>query len=251
MTDKADTLIYGRNPVLEQLKNEPGQIDRIYIRNGTGGGPVGEILRHASENRIPVSHVPGNKLRDLVGSVNDQGVVAMIAAVKYVEFHDWMEGLEPDKNTAVLLLEEIEDPHNFGAILRSAAGAGISAVLVPKHRQSPVNAAVFKTSAGTAGRIPIVRTVNLKLAVKELKDRKFWVAGLDQDAEESIWDMTADVPMAFVVGNEGRGLKEKTAEHCDFLYNIPMSNRVESLNASVSAALVCYEWRRKISLRGE
>ncbi len=189
--------------------------------------------------------VPGTKLFDLVGKVNDQGVVASVSMAIYIEFEEWLESFKPTNNSAVLLLDEIEDPHNFGAILRTAAAAGIDAIIVPKHRQAPVNATVFKTSAGTAGRIPIVRAVNLNQAILSLKEHKFWIAGLDQTANTLLWEQTFDVPMAFVIGNEGRGMRKKTGEHCDFLLSIPMKNSVESLNASVSAALVCYEWRRQ------
>jgi 23S rRNA (guanosine2251-2'-O)-methyltransferase len=171
--------------------------------------------------------------------------VASISRATYQEFEEWMVKIQPDKHTAVLLLDEIEDPHNFGAILRTAAASGMSAVIVPKHRQAPVNATVFKTSAGTAGIIPIVRAVNLNQAILTLKDNSFWIAGLSMESDSNIWDQTYDVPMAFVVGNEGRGMRKKTGEHCDFLLNIPMFNGVESLNASVSASLVCYEWRRQ------
>ncbi|MEX2600978.1 MAG: 23S rRNA (guanosine(2251)-2'-O)-methyltransferase RlmB [Balneolaceae bacterium] len=238
--------IYGKNPVREQLLNEPEKVEKIYLREKMGGGFVHQIQDLASQHRIPVQSVPGKKLYDLVGGVNDQGVVAVIAPISYLDFHDWLDHAEPDKNTAVLLLDEIEDPHNFGAILRSAAGAGITAVIVPKHRQAPVSAAVMKTSAGTAGRIPIVRAGNLNQAILELKEHRFWIAGLDQNAEKTLWEMEADVPLAFVIGSEGDGIRQKTSEHCDFHYAIPMQNQVESLNASVSAALICYEWRRKI-----
>ncbi|MEX2585734.1 MAG: 23S rRNA (guanosine(2251)-2'-O)-methyltransferase RlmB [Balneolaceae bacterium] len=236
--------IYGRNPVLEYLRQRPERIDKVYLRDNVRGRESDQIQALASENRIPVSFVPGNKLFELVGKVQDQGVAALVSPVSYHEFHEWLDVLNPDADTAVLLLDEIEDPHNFGAILRSAAAAGISAVIVPKHRQAPVTAAVFKTSAGTAGRIPIVRAGNLNQAILELKEHRFWIAGLDADAESSFWEMDSSVPLAFVIGSEGSGIRQKTLEHCDFRYTIPMSNSVESLNASVSAALVCYEWRR-------
>jgi len=243
----SNSYIYGKNPLLEQLKSEPEKIEKIFLRENLRGSFVNDIKSYASQNRIPVSFVPGNKLFDLVGNVNDQGAVALVSAVSYLEFHDWLETLDPDPTTAILILDEIEDPHNFGAILRSAAAAGINAVLVPKHRQSPVNSTVFKTSAGTAGRIPIVRVGNLNQAILELKKHTFWIAGLEQNAEKILWDLDATTPLAFVIGSEGQGIRKKTTEHCDFLYRIPMENKVESLNASVSAALVCYEWKRKIS----
>lgn len=237
--------IYGKNPVEELLQNRPDQVEKIYINKKLNRQSFSTILSLASDNRVPVTDVPGSKLYELVGKVNDQGVVAAISQIKYREFEEWLEEIKPDENTAILLLDEIEDPHNFGAILRTAAAAGISAVIVPKHRQAPVSAAVYKTSAGTAGRIPVVRAVNLNQAILKLKENKFWIAGLDQEADSLLWDQTFDVPIAFVVGNEGRGMRKKTGEHCDFLLSIPMCNDVESLNASVSAALVCYEWRRQ------
>ncbi len=238
--------IYGRNPVEELLKTNPEQIEKIFLRKGIKKHSLSYILTAASDNRIPVADVPGSKLFDMVGRVNDQGIVAAVSQAEYTEFEDWLETVQPDADTAILLLDEIEDPHNFGAILRTAAAAGISAVIVAKHRQAPVNATVFKTSAGTAGRIPIVRAVNLNQAILTLKENSFWIAGLDMDGD-LLWDQNFDMPMAFVIGNEGRGLRKKTSEHCDFLLSIPMQNRVESLNASVSAALVCYEWRRQRS----
>lgn len=237
--------IYGRKPVEEQLLTSPEKISKLYVKRDLRGSDVTKITSLASKNRVPVVEVPGNKLFELVGNVNDQGIVAAISETEYLEFESWLESVEPDQNTAILLLDEIEDPHNFGAILRTAAAAGISAVIVPKHRQAPVNAAVFKTSAGTAGRIPIVRAVNLNQAILSLKENKFWIAGLDQNSDTMVWDQSYDVPMAFVIGNEGRGMRKKTGEHCDFLLSLPMMNKVESLNASVSAALVCYEWRRQ------
>lgn len=232
-------------PAKEILENEPERVDKIFVRSNLSDQQLHTIYNRASDHRIPVTKVPESKLVDLVGKVNHQGIVAGISEVEYLEFEEWLEQIEPDNQTAVLCLDEIEDPHNFGAILRTAAAAGINAVIVPKHRQAPVNATVFKTSAGTAGRIPIVRAVNLNQAILSLKDHRFWIAGLEQNAETNLWDQKFDTPMAFVIGNEGRGIRKKTGEHCDFLLSLPMANNVESLNASVSAALVCYEWRRQ------
>ena len=243
--ENSNQYVYGRKPVEEQLQHSPEKVEKVYLRKNLHGSVTGTITDLCSKNRIPVTEVPGNKLFDMVGSVNDQGVVATISSAEYLEFESWLDDLQPDADTAVLILDEIEDPHNFGAILRTAAATGIEAVIVPKHRQAPVNAIVFKTSAGTAGRIPIVRAVNLNRAILDLKERSFWIAGLDQQSKTSIWNQTFDVPMAFVIGNEGKGMRQKTGEHCDFLLSVPMHNNVESLNASVSAAIVCYEWLRQ------
>ncbi|MGM0545867.1 MAG: 23S rRNA (guanosine(2251)-2'-O)-methyltransferase RlmB [Bacteroidota bacterium] len=237
--------IYGRNPIKEALANEAERIEKIFVRDSLRDSQLSKIFNLASQYRIPISHVPGSKLYELVGSVNDQGVVALMSQISYQDFGNWLDSVDTSTYPAVLLLDEIEDPGNLGAILRTAAASGISAVLVPKHRQAPVNATVFKTSAGTAGRIPIVRAGNLNQAILKLKDEGFWIGGLDMKGDNELWDLEVDRPLAFVVGNEGSGISKKTLEHCDYKFRIPMENRVESLNASVSAALLCYEWRRK------
>jgi len=242
---REDLYIFGKKPVEEALENEPERIEKIFIRNTLKDSKHARVFTLASENRIPISHVPGNKLYNLVGSVNDQGIVALMSTVTYRDFETWID--VPDLSTypAILILDGIVDPQNMGAILRTAAAAGISAVLVPKHGQAPVNATVFKTSAGTAGKIPIVRMGNLNQSIMKLKDIGFWIAGIDMDGNKDLWKLEADRPLAFVIGNEGDGISKKTLEHCDYKIRIPMENNVESLNASVSAALISYEWKRK------
>ena len=237
--------IYGRNPIREALEKKADRVEKIFVRNSLRDNYISSILNTASQHRIPVSHVPGAKLHELVGSVNDQGIVALMSAIEYREFGEWIDSVDTSDYPAILLLDEIEDPRNVGAILRSAAAAGIEAVLVPKHRQAPISATVFKTSAGTAGTIPIVRVGNLNQSIMKLKDAGFWIAGLAMEGEQKLWDLEVDRALAFVIGNEGNGIRQKTLEHCDYTFSIPMQNGVESLNASVSAALVCYEWNRK------
>lgn len=243
--DNENIYIYGRNPIREALQKEADRVEKIFVRNSLRNDNISFILDTASRHRIPVSHVPGAKLHELVGGVNDQGVVALMSAIQYQEFGDWIDSIDTAEYPAILLLDEIEDPRNVGAILRSAAAAGIDAVLVPKHRQAPMSATVFKTSAGTAGKIPIVRVGNLNQSIMKLKDAGFWIAGLAMDGEQKLWDLEVDRALAFIIGNEGSGIRQKTLEHCDYAFSIPMQNDVESLNASVSAALVCYEWNRK------
>lgn len=237
--------IYGKRPVQEALRDEPERIEKIYIRNSAHDSQFQKVFTLSSENRIPVSHVPGSKLFELVGSVNDQGIVALMSAISYREFGEWIDEVDTQQYPGILILDGIQDPHNLGAILRTAAAAGMHAVLVPKHGQAPVNATVFKTSAGTAGKIPIVRMGNTNQTIMKLKDAGFWIAGLDIEGEQPLWGLEIDRPLAFVMGSEGSGISQKTLEHCDYKLTIPMENNVESLNASVSAALVCYEWKRK------
>ena len=237
--------IYGRNPVQETLFEEPDKIEKIFVRDSLRKAQIKELLDEASTHKIPVSWVPGGKLYQMVGSVNDQGIVALLSPVTYLELQDWLSEIDKATNPAVLLLDEIEDPHNFGAIIRSAAGLGLDGIIIAKHRQAPVNATVFKTSAGAVNKIPIIRVVNLNQTILTLKEEGFWIAGLSGDGEHTIWDHTMDMPLGFIIGNEGEGIRRKTLEHCDFTLNVPMHAGVESLNASVSAALICYEWRRR------
>lgn len=244
--NNSDLYIYGRHTVEEALKEQPENIDKIFLRNTLKTDGVKQVLDLASQSRIPVSHVPGPKLYDLVGNVNDQGIVALISAVPYMDYGGWLdEKLDISTRPAILMLDEVEDPHNVGAIVRTAAAAGLSAVMVPKHRQAPINAAVYKTSAGTADRIPIVRIGNMNQTIMNLKEEGFWIAGLDQEGDDPLWEQKFDVPMGFIVGNEADGISPKTLEHCDFNITIPMLNRVPSLNASVSAGVLCYEWLRQ------
>ncbi len=245
MSNTDNFFIYGRNPVEETLKNRPHEVDKIFVKNNIKASTYQDIKELAYQNEVPLVKVPGAKIYGLVGKVNDQGFVAQISAAKYTKFYDWAETLILSQNPAVLLLHGIEDPHNFGAILRSAAAAGIEAVIIPMQNQAPVNATVFKTSAGTAGRIPIIRVHNLNQGIKDLKATGFDIVGLDGSANNEIWEVDLDRPIAFMIGNEGEGILPANLKRCDTLVKIPMENDVESLNASVSAALVSYEWKRR------
>lgn len=245
MPDSENLLIYGRNPVEEVLHNRPKEIDKIFVKNNIKPSSYQEIKDLADENEVPLVKVPGAKIYKLVGKVNDQGFVAQLSAAQYTDFFEWVETLILSQNPAVLLLHGIEDPHNFGAILRSAAAAGIEAVIIPMQYQAPVNATVFKTSAGTAGRIPIIRVHDLNQAFKDLKATGFKMVGLDGGANKNVWEADLDQPIAFLIGSEGEGIHPANLKRCDFTVSIPMEHNVESLNASVSAALVSYEWKRR------
>lgn len=237
--------IYGRHPVLEMLERDPEKMDKIYVRDSLTHASIAQIHQLASQHHIPVQKVPPRKLAELVGSVNDQGIVAQISPIAYWELREWLDELDLNTKPLVILLDEIEDPHNFGAILRTAAAVQASGVIVPKHRQAPITPAVIKTSAGTAGRVPVVRVVNVNAAIRDLQQAGFWIYALDQTSDTVLWDHAFDTPVALIVGSEGKGIRTKTLELSDFQLNIPMENQVESLNASVSAALVMYEWRRQ------
>lgn len=241
--------IYGRNSVEEALKNRPDEIEKILIKNTLKPSAFFDVSKLAEDAGLQIQRVPGQKIYALLGRVNDQGFVAELSQIAYTEYYDWAGELRLNENPGVLFLNGIEDPHNFGAILRSAAASGISAVMVPSQKQSPVNATVFKTSAGTAGRIPIIRVHDIRQGIKDLKLTGFRIYAMDMDGSgsEKLWDTGLDQPSAFLIGNEGDGIPEDILKQCDQKIYIPMENKVESLNASVSASLICYEWKRRQS----
>ena len=246
MSKTENFFIYGKKPVEEALLTRPKQLDKIFIKNSISSNSYKNLYETASINHVPVVTVPDAKIFSLVGRVNHQGFVAQMSNIEYTNFFDWVQTQELSKNPAVLLLDGIEDPHNLGAILRTAAAAGIEAVIVPTQNQAPVNATVYKTSAGTAGRIPIIRVHDTSQGFKDLKLAGFSIIGLDGSAKTNIWEADFDKPVAFLIGNEGRGISKNLIKQCDELIKLPMEHNVESLNASVSAALVSYEWRRRL-----
>lgn len=248
MNKSENFYIYGKKPIEEALTEKAKQFDKIFVKNSISPNTYKNILDAASKNHIPLVSVPDAKLLGLVGRVNHQGFVAQVSKIEYTNFFDWIETQDLSTNPAVLLLDGIEDPHNLGAILRTAAAAGIAAVIVPTQGQAPVNATVFKTSAGTAGRIPVIRVHDTNQGFKDLKLAGFSIIALDTSAEQTMWEVEFDTPIAFLVGNEGKGVSKSMLKNADQLMRFPMEHNVESLNASVSAALVSYEWRRRRSI---
>lgn len=246
---KKDTslYIYGRKPIEEALLTDPKNVKTLYVKESVKEADVSIIRPYLAKYKIPLTRVPENKLESLVGDVNTQGFVAELREFKTLEFNDWIEGLDKETNPLVFVLDELEDPHNVGAIIRVAAASGAAGVIMSKHRQAPITSAVYKTSAGTAARLPIIVVSNTNDTIKKLKDHKFWVVGLGAESKKTIWDEKWDTPMAVVIGNEGRGIRTVTKEGCDYLLSIPMEGGVESLNASVTAGVVAYEWKRRNS----
>lgn len=241
-----NTLLIGRNPVREALERGDTKIEKVLLQKGAGGRPIDEIRRAATKAGVPFQVVPSARLDHLTGGGNHQGVAAIVSAVEYLELEEMLASFAPRLEDVqrtrpiLLLMDQIEDPHNFGAILRSAVAAGVSGVVVPKHHMAPLNAAALKASAGTALRIPIARTTNLADTIEQLKERGYWIAGAAGEGTTSVWDMDWDRPVAIVVGNEGKGLRPRVAESCDYLVSIPMRGPAESLNASVAAGILLF-----------
>lgn len=243
------TLIAGRNPVREALDAGAG-LERIYLQAGAHGSAVDAIRRAAKAAGVPVQVVPPARIGRLAPGVNHQGVVAVSAEVDYGDVDDMLSSVAPDNDTVKALrplfvaLDEIEDPHNLGAILRSAVAAGAAGAILPERRSAPLNATAVKASAGNALKIPVARVTNLADTLLATKERGYWVVGLEGDAptgskaqRTTVWDWDWARPTILVVGNEGRGLRPRVLEACDALASIPMAGPAESLNASVAAGI--------------
>ena len=239
-----ETYVYGRHAVREALVSKPEAVKKVFIAADVTDT---ELLRLIKQMNIPSSvldraHLPKGMFEDSV----HQGVVALIILPKLMRsYKDFIAGLTIGENTALVILGEVQDPHNVGAVIRSAAAFGVAGVLIPEHRQAPVTGTVVKVSAGMAFRVPLVTIGNVNNAVRDLKDKGFWIYGLDGEAKQSVHDETFDKPSAFILGNEATGIREKTLDLCDIPLRIPMHPRAESMNASASAAVALYAWSAK------
>ncbi len=220
-------------------------INKILIAEGSDSGPLREIFSMARNAGIPVQRVDRQRLNKYVPETAHQGVVALAAAREYVEVEDILQAVPPGEDPLLMLLDEIHDPHNLGAILRTAEAAGIHGVIIPRRRSVPLTQAVAKSSAGAVEYVPVARVTNLPATMEDLKKRGLWIAGADAGGKELYWDAPLDGPLALVVGGEGKGLGRLVKERCDILVRFPMHGRVNSLNASVAAALFAYEVLRQ------
>jgi len=215
------------------------ELDRILIAKGAGGPKVQEIIDLARQGSVPVRFEPREALeRAAKGSVH-QGVIAFGAAQKYSTLAD----IEQAK--CVVLLDGVEDPHNLGAIIRSAHAAGAGAVLIPDRRAAGITETVVKASAGAIEHMALVKIGNVRQEMEKLKEKGYWIYGLDERGEESYDQVTYNAPTVFVLGGEGQGLHEHVRKQCDAVVRIPMAGAIASLNVSVAAGVVLFEWRRR------
>jgi len=237
-------LILGKQPVLEALKSDT-PIEKIFLLHHSRS-PIVEKIRHQAKRRgIPVVEASAERLQDLTPAEHSQGIVALISAKTYLEPEDLLAIAEKKvEQPLLLILDEIEDPQNLGALIRSAECAGVHGVIIPKHHAATINETVAKTSAGASAHMPIARVTNIAQSINDLKARGIWVIGSDTTAERFYYDADYRGPTALVVGNEGRGIRRLVKEKCDFLVKIPMYGKLESLNASVSGALLMFEAAR-------
>ena len=233
--------IIGRRPVLEALKSSQ-PIDTILILHGTVGGSLEQIKRLSQKQNIPVKETSREHLRELVGDTLTQGVIATISNYKYVEVDEILTiAKKRDEQPFILVLDEIEDPHNLGALIRTAECAGVHGIIIPKHHAASVNTTVAKVSAGATAHISIARVTNITQTLDELKASGVWITGIDLEGDRFYNEQDYSGALALVIGNEGRGLRHLVKQKCDFLVKIPMYGKIESLNASVAGALVMFE----------
>ncbi len=244
-------IIFGRNPVLEALR-AGSTIEKILVDDNLSHPRLGEILTLARARKTTIQKVPRQKLIAVAGQEKTQGVVAYIADSQYATVADiFHESSVRNEPPLIACLDGIEDPHNLGAILRSADGAGFHGVVLPKRRSAGTSGIVAKTSAGASVHVLTAQVSNLNYTLDALKKQNVWCVGADQEGTQTYYEADLTGPLAVVVGAEGKGLHRLVREKCDFLVRIPMFGRVNSLNASVAAALLFFEIRRQRGLAGE
>lgn len=239
---KPDNIVVGRNPVREALKSGR-PVDKIVFAQGEKTGGMGEIIALAKERGVPVQAVDRTRLETLSGNSRHQGVLAYIAAREYAGLEDILE--KSGDNPFILLLDEINDPHNLGAILRTAEAAGVHGVVIPKRRSVSLTPTVARVSAGAVEYVPVARVTNMVQTIEMLKEKGLWVVGAESGGRELYWEAKLAGPLALVVGGEDKGLGRLVREKCDLMVKLPMMGRIGSLNASVAAALLLYEVLRQ------
>lgn len=235
-----DEMIVGRNSVMEAIKS--GRVNKILLAKGDRQGSIREVIGVAKEKGILIQDVDIKKINDLAKGLRHQGVLAYVAPVEYVELEDILAKAEAaGQPPFIVLLDELEDPHNLGAILRTADAAGVHGVLIPKRRSCPLSATVAKTSAGAVEYVPVAKIGNVAQTIKELQKLGMWVVGADMDGDKEYYEADLTGPLVLVIGSEGKGIGRLTKEVCDFLVRIPMQGKINSLNASVAGSILMYE----------
>ena len=232
-------VLIGVNPILEALRaGHP--LERILIAKGASGTRIQQIIDLARDASTPVRFEARDALDRLAGSGTHQGVVALGAAHKYTELDDVISGAR-----MLVILDGVEDPHNLGAIVRTAHAAGADAIVIPERRASGLTETAAKAAAGALEHLPVVRIVNINRTFDQLKKAGYWIYGLDERGTVNYATVDWNSPAAIVLGGEGHGLHELVRKNCDVLVNIPMAGAIASLNVSVAAGVVLFSWRQK------
>ncbi len=241
-------IIYGKNPVEALLESNRRRINKIFIAKGIKyDEKIKNILNRAREYKVNVQEIPRDKMDKLVTGVH-QGIAVSVSPIEYTDFNELLQSLENKKDALVLILDKVEDPHNFGSIIRTAAAAGADGIIIPKRHSSPITSTVEKASAGTIELVPISQVSNIASAVEKLKESNFWVIGSEADGEKHYFEQDYEMNCAIILGGEDQGISHLVKKKCDILVNIPMSNNVNSLNVANAASILIYEIvRQRIS----
>ncbi|WP_112179240.1 MULTISPECIES: 23S rRNA (guanosine(2251)-2'-O)-methyltransferase RlmB [Paraliobacillus] len=236
--------IVGKNPVVEALRSGRS-INKIMVSDHLNSQATQKLQALAKQSGIVLQKVPKQKIDQLVDG-NHQGVVASVAAYSYASLDDIFQlAEEKEEDPFFILLDEIEDPHNLGSVLRTADATGAHGIIIPKRRAVGLTAIVAKTSAGAIEYVPVVRVTNMAQTIEELKSRNVWVVGTEAEGTEDYRALEGTMPIALVIGNEGKGMSRLVKEKCDWTVRLAMQGKVSSLNASVAASLLMYEIYRK------
>ena len=238
-TENTDFII-GRHPAVMALKADQ-EINKVFVQAGLKADAIAEIIKLAKQKRLVVSTVPKTKLDQLTDHQNHQGVALAVAAYQYADLDDlFANAAQKQEEPCFLILDELEDPHNLGSIIRTADAAGVHGIIIPRRRAVGLTSVVAKTSTGALEHVPVARVTNLVQTTKELKDRGVWLFGTDMKGRDyRTWD--AHGAVALVIGNEGKGISPLLKKNCDEMLTIPMIGHVQSLNASVAASLLIYQ----------
>ncbi len=234
--------IVGRNPVIEHLQRGTQAIEKIWIAKGNTHSRIRHIVTMAEKAGVPIKRCTRRELDRLEPSVPHQGVIALISSTRHSDLSLILAQIEHNERNALLIvLDNVQDPRNLGAVLRTAEAVNADAVIIPKNRAVGITAAVHKASAGASTYVPIVKVANIAHTIDTLKDRGIWVAGTAEDASYLYTDADFSVPLCLVLGSEGKGLRRLVKQKCDYLVHLPMLGKIDSLNVSVAAGVLLYE----------
>lgn len=241
-------LIIGRQPVIEALKSK-NFVEKVYLLYGTKGQQINQIKFLAKKRRVKITILSKQKFRELTPSTVTQGVAALIGERKYNDIDDILKVAEErNEKPFILLLENIQDPRNLGALIRTAECMGVHGIIIPKDRSANINQDTVKASAGAIEHIPIAKITNVAQTLEELKAKGLWIVGTTSKAEKTLTEFDFNIPLVLVFGQEAQGIRRLTEDKCDFLVKIPLFGKVESLNVSVACGMFLYEIRRQKSL---
>ena len=236
-----EDLIIGRNAVMEVLKSDR-TVEALYISNGSMEGSIKAIINMAKDKGIVLKDVDRKKLDFMSGGTNHQGVIAQVTPYKYYEIADMLNlAKKRNEDPFIVILDEIEDPHNLGSIIRTAELCGVHGIIIPKRRNVGITSTVYKCSVGAIEHMRIAKVTNINAAIDELKKEGLWIYGADIAGDEYSYQVNFSGPCAMVIGSEGRGISKLTLKKCDKLVKIPMVGRINSLNASVAGGIMMYE----------